>query len=453
MRAEQNKVAVVGGGLAGLSAALYLANNGVSVTVFEKSTTVGGRAKTTIKDGFHMNIGPHAFYKGGTAEKFLALLDINPEGAPPPIANAVGFFEGKKHQLPLSLSSIITTSLFSPIDKVRALRFFAALSKIDTKPLMGVSVNEWINASLIISSGGKALKEYVRTLLRLVTYGGDMDYLSAGAAINQLQYSSKAGVIYIHGGWAVLVEELRSKGEAVGVKFVNGTEVKQLYRDAEDQQLIISFQTNNEQLANEKFDSIILAVPPKVVNAMNAEAPKSNWNKVLIAGQPTTSVRAACLDLCLSKLPEPTVTYALGVGEPLYYSVHSAVARLTPERGALIHLAYYLTGNDPTAPEIEKRLEKMLDDLQPGWQNHVVFKRFLANIDVTHKMPTGKDGKFSGFQSVETEESDVYRAGDWVGTEFIADASLDSARQACELILGKIKTSPAPNALAGAIKA
>ena len=39
-------VVVVGGGMAGLSAACYLARAGVAVTLFEKAASLGGRAAT-----------------------------------------------------------------------------------------------------------------------------------------------------------------------------------------------------------------------------------------------------------------------------------------------------------------------------------------------------------------------------------------------------------------------
>ena len=39
-------VAIIGGGLAGLSAATYLARAGMEVTLFEKSNRLGGRAAT-----------------------------------------------------------------------------------------------------------------------------------------------------------------------------------------------------------------------------------------------------------------------------------------------------------------------------------------------------------------------------------------------------------------------
>ena len=41
------KVAVIGSGFAGLSAACHLAKKGYNVTVIEKNTTPGGQSQTT----------------------------------------------------------------------------------------------------------------------------------------------------------------------------------------------------------------------------------------------------------------------------------------------------------------------------------------------------------------------------------------------------------------------
>lgn len=51
-------VAVVGGGLAGLSAACVLAARGHSVTLFEKNSWVGGKAAVYRADGFRFDMGP-----------------------------------------------------------------------------------------------------------------------------------------------------------------------------------------------------------------------------------------------------------------------------------------------------------------------------------------------------------------------------------------------------------
>ena len=57
---KQIDVAVIGGGIAGLTAAAYLARGGRKVTLFEKAKAIGGRARSTAYEGFWLNQGPHA---------------------------------------------------------------------------------------------------------------------------------------------------------------------------------------------------------------------------------------------------------------------------------------------------------------------------------------------------------------------------------------------------------
>lgn len=52
-------VAVIGAGYAGLACAVELARQGVHVTVFERSHTLGGRARMVRKDGWEVDNGQH----------------------------------------------------------------------------------------------------------------------------------------------------------------------------------------------------------------------------------------------------------------------------------------------------------------------------------------------------------------------------------------------------------
>jgi hypothetical protein len=60
------------------------------------------------------------------------------------------------------------------------------------------------------------------------------------------------------------------------------------------------------------------------------------------AAKAAKPVRLVCLDVALSSLPDKDALFALGVDRPLYFSVHSAYAKLAPKGGALIHIAKYL---------------------------------------------------------------------------------------------------------------
>ena len=67
----QTDVVVIGGRMAGLSAACYLARAGVAVTLFEKVSSLGGRAATQNHDGYLFNRGIHAIYTGGATSEVL----------------------------------------------------------------------------------------------------------------------------------------------------------------------------------------------------------------------------------------------------------------------------------------------------------------------------------------------------------------------------------------------
>jgi phytoene dehydrogenase-like protein len=49
-------VVIVGGGLGGLASAVYLAQAGYQVTLFEKSTEPGGRARTSFTTPLHLSL-------------------------------------------------------------------------------------------------------------------------------------------------------------------------------------------------------------------------------------------------------------------------------------------------------------------------------------------------------------------------------------------------------------
>lgn len=66
------KVIIIGSGFSSLSASCYLAKAGFEVEVFEKNSTVGGRARQLIKDGFTFDIGPSWYWMPDIFDKFFA---------------------------------------------------------------------------------------------------------------------------------------------------------------------------------------------------------------------------------------------------------------------------------------------------------------------------------------------------------------------------------------------
>ncbi|MFO8044040.1 MAG: FAD-dependent oxidoreductase, partial [Alkalispirochaeta sp.] len=53
---------VIGSGFGGLSSAAFLARDGYDVTVLEKNSWVGGRARVLERDGYRFDMGPSWYW-------------------------------------------------------------------------------------------------------------------------------------------------------------------------------------------------------------------------------------------------------------------------------------------------------------------------------------------------------------------------------------------------------
>ncbi|MEP2774271.1 MAG: phytoene desaturase family protein [Fulvivirga sp.] len=67
----KEKIAVIGSGFAGLSAASCLAKDGYEVTVYEKNEQPGGRARKFEADGFTFDMGPSWYWMPDVFERFF----------------------------------------------------------------------------------------------------------------------------------------------------------------------------------------------------------------------------------------------------------------------------------------------------------------------------------------------------------------------------------------------
>ena len=426
--AAQTDVVVVGGGLAGLTAATLAARQGRRVQLFEKAGEVGGRATTQLKDGFAFNIGPHALYRGSAGMRILRDLGIEPKGAPPAPSGGHAVRAGVKHAFPAGFLSLLSTGLLSLAGKLEVARLLARIQSLDPAPLQSTTVDRWLGSL----TRRREVRELLAALVRLTTYGNAPDQQSGGAALEQVQRALADNVLYLDGGWQQLVDALRDAALAAGATIEASVRVDAVELTGADQEVRAVRLADGSTVS---CGGVILAVPPAdAVTLLSGPAHDSvaRWAAQAIP------LYAACLDLALDGLPEPRSTFALGIDTPLYFSVHSAAARLAPGSGALLHVAKYLDPSQPVdAARDQAELERLTDLVQPGWRTRVVHKRFLPRMAVTHGLVTAAQGGFSGRPGPQVEGArGLYVAGDWVGAEgMLADASLASARRATELYL------------------
>jgi phytoene dehydrogenase-like protein len=392
---------VIGGGLAGLTAAVTLARAGERVTLFEKAREPGGRARTDEIGGFRFDMGPHALYLGSVAFRTFRELGIPVNGRVPKLGNRA-LFGGKLFGLPADARSLLTTRLLPLSAKIETARLLSRLPEA----LPGESVGEWIPRI----ARHERTRALLRALVRVTTYCAD-PRVSAAAVREQLGRAQK-GVWYLEGGWQSLVSGLRQAAIAAGVEIETGARVESLeVAGGRVRALALAGGRRVETAA------AILAVDPHTAGALLGRAFE------------TIPVRAACLGLALRRLPRPEVGFALGIDAPTYFSVHSRVVPVAPEGSVLLHALKYLPPEDDGSTA-EAELESMLDTVQPGWRAEVIHRRWLPHMTVVNALPGHRP-------AVEIDGiANAFLAGDWVGDEaMLADTAIASALRASESAL------------------
>jgi phytoene dehydrogenase-like protein len=416
-------VAIIGGGLAGLTAAIFLAKAGKKVLVLEKAKNLGGRAITEEKSGCFFNLGPHALYKKGMGMKILNELGVFPEGGTPDIGGKL-IYQGKVYSLPVSPFSLIQTKLLSWREKKEFIKLMVNLPKKDPDSLHSLSLWDWSHENI----HSEKVRQLLYMFIRLATYANNPKQMSAGAAIRQLKLSS-GGALYVNGGWQTIIEQLKEKAIAAGA-FIREEQIAlEISGTTPDMNLYLVDGIKIET----RF--VLSTTGPSDTYKMLRNAEQTSLARIKETSIP---VKAACMDIALNSLPKPKNAFALGLDQPIYYSNHSKAAKLSrdPEH-AVVHLLKYLSPEDDLEMERHKRdLEETMNLLHPGWQNHVISSRFLPHMTVFHRLPLPNE-------ALQTEITDIpglFVAGDWITSQgLLADASLSSAKEAALRILKRDK--------------
>ncbi|MFL6487026.1 MAG: phytoene desaturase family protein [Nitrososphaera sp.] len=413
-------VIIIGGGLAGLTTAALLAHAGKAVTLFEHSSReIGGRARTAEIDGFYFNQGPHALYLTDANDSILKEIGITYTGGIP-AGKGYLISGGKKREIAGDYSSWLS-------GKSDGSQFFISPTEIDFSQLESVTEQEWLDKNIHDINDA----EIIKTIFRLNTYANDPDIQSIGPVLHQIYVGSRAGVMYLDGGWQTLVDGLLTVAKNANARIVMGKKAISVKRtDSSGWQVLLSDKT--------QVSAKIVVIAAGPMDAYSLFDDKERPELLSRAAKEAKPVRLVCLDVALSSLPDKDALFALGVDRPLYFSVHSAYAKLAPKGGALIHVAKYLgTSIEPKPREDQPELEEFLDLLQPGWRQVLVKKRPLPNMVVSNAIVTAADGGLGGRPDVKIADN-LYIVGDWVGKEgLLSNASVASAKQAAHLILNE----------------
>ncbi|MFP7300350.1 phytoene desaturase family protein [Neobacillus niacini] len=417
-------VVIIGGGVAGYVAANYLAKTNLSILILEKGKKAGGRARTDVIRQQYFNVGPHAIYKKGKAKAILEELDIQLNGGSPK-TDAILVENNLEYQAPFSPIGLLTTRLLNVKERLEWAGVLLKVVSADTEKLAYQTFKNWVQ----LAARSEKIQSLLYVLGRLATYCHAPEQASAKIIVSQLK-AVMSGVLYLDYGWQTLIDQLHNKAVISGIQIRTHTSVKQIDLIEQDHFRLVL--PHSEEIFAK---NVICTTGPKELNLMLGEHSPNSLNHFLTNLQP---IKGATLDVALTQLPNPKKLFVLGLTNPLYFSVHSPIARLSNHHGnAVLHVFKYYCPEEPiNETSVRTELEQFLEKLQPRWQNYLITSRFIPQIIVNQRLP--QVGEEEMLQGMKTEIPGLYLAGDWASPDSILlEGAASSGKQAAEEIIKK----------------
>ena len=177
-----SSVAIIGGGITGLTAAFYLKRKGIPVTVYEASDRVGGVIQSLKRDGYLAEFGPNTILetspKIGQLIRDAGLTQRRLDPDPKAEARYVVRYQ-RPIEMPGSPLGFLTTQLFSAKAKLAVLREPFVPPRRDGK--------EESIAEFVIRRLGKEFLDHAIDALVAGVYAGDPYKLSVPHAFPKLK--------------------------------------------------------------------------------------------------------------------------------------------------------------------------------------------------------------------------------------------------------------------------
>jgi oxygen-dependent protoporphyrinogen oxidase len=174
-------VAVIGGGLTGLTAAYYLKQRGSRVVVYEASDRIGGAVKSERRNGYLVELGPNSMSPPSpVVATILAELGLEPSRVTAAPAGRHRYIvrRGRLVRLPLTPPELLTSRLLSNAAKLAI--FGEPLVEAGDSP-----VDESV-AAFVRRRFNQEVVDYIANPFVAGTFAGDPEQLSVRHAMPQL---------------------------------------------------------------------------------------------------------------------------------------------------------------------------------------------------------------------------------------------------------------------------
>src|SRR6056297_1155029 len=265
--AAPRRVAVVGAGLGGLTAAHAIRRHAqergeaLELEVWEASDRPGGQLRTVIEDGFLIEWAANAFRSGvGPNAELVARLGLEDEQvhANPAANRRYVFHGGRLHMMPSGPISLLE---FEPLSVEGRFRILA-------EPFLAQRVDheETVFDYAARHIGPEAAEILLGTMVRGV-YGGDAHELSVDAAFPVMRQMERDHRSLVVAGIAGTRERMQERKTTWS--FRGGMNV---ITDALADDLGGGYRLTGPDGASPPFDAVVLAIPPRPAAELLASA-------------------------------------------------------------------------------------------------------------------------------------------------------------------------------------
>ena len=273
------RIAVIGAGFSGLSAAAYLGSEGHDVHVFEKNSTAGGRARQfKTAQGYKFDMGPSWYWMPDVFEKFFGdfgykVSDLYELSLLDPSFDVV-FPKAEKMSVPENYEKL--RAVFESIEKGSAekldsfmeearYKYEQGMKKLVYMP--GLSFAEFLDVDVIkgalrlqvFSSFSKHVRKFFSDPKLVALMEFPVLFLGAmpqdtPALYSLMNYAGlKLGTWYPSGGFGSVIEAMVKVGRAQGVHFHFDSAVEKIISD---ENRVKSLRVHGKEL---NFDAVIAA--------------------------------------------------------------------------------------------------------------------------------------------------------------------------------------------------
>jgi 15-cis-phytoene desaturase len=427
-------VVIVGGGLAGLSAAARLAFHGYTVTVLEKAPRLGGRAITIPLKGFNFNFGAHAIYgrDRSVLRRYERELDLRVDWRPFSPRKVFYDLGETTTVMPATLEGILRTKT---LDAENKLRFVYEVVKTVTEVERGedgVPVGGYLQ-----HNATEQVRDLLLTLASANFFTNEPERIPSPLFFQYYRrlFTSTRPVSYIGGGWQSIVDGFASLLEAHGGRVVTN---ERAHRAEMGGDRVAGVQG---KLAKYRADHYIFAVPPKELAALFSETTVlSNFEEYLRYRSNDVVVYDVGLE---QRIPSP-FTYVFHKGLRAYITDISHYDRTcVPAGGQLLQAVAYLNRSEAEHGDADDKLvalEVLYDKHFPGWRDVLVAKRVSKRATV-QEIKCIDDQRLMPVKLYSL--ANAYFAGDWCqGEGQLSELSFSSAYAVTERIMRSAGRAP-----------